>query len=186
MVTRSKILLTMGSGMAVQYMLYQVCRTSKFHDLLVLPNFYQGGSGRSDANFKAWNILNSFEFLVYIHKGLLWRYTWEKSLLVLFLFQVSANSWLSERKRVTPGYMSSLPCECTTISVYLHCQVSVSVVYFTWHTSASWDWNVDMPTHCALFSETKCSKTLNLKAILVIQNAKPMLSKLFYSNICLF
>ena len=27
--------------------------TGKFHDLLVLPNFYKGWAGRSDANFKA-------------------------------------------------------------------------------------------------------------------------------------
>ena len=67
-------------------------------------------------------------------------------------------------------------------SVYLHCQVSVSVVYFTWHTSASWDWNIDRHTHCALYSETKCSETINLGAILVIQNDKPMLSKVFFSN----
>ena len=55
-------------------------------------------------------------------------------------------------------------------SVYLHCQVSVSVVYFTWHhTSALWDWNVDMHSHCTLCLETKYLKILNAEHMPILQ-----------------
>ena len=67
-------------------------------------------------------------------------------------------------------------------SVNLQCQDSVSVLYFTWHTNALWDWNVDMHSYYALYSETKSSKILSIRVMLAIQNAKPKLPKGFYSN----
>ena len=50
-------------------------------------------------------------------------------------------------------------------SVYLQCQVSVSVLYFTWYTSALWDWNGAMHSHCALYSEKKNA----LKLLILVQ-----------------
>ena len=82
--------------------------------------------------------------------------------------------------------LDAAACHKSFSSVYFQCQVSVSVVYFTWHTSALWDWNVDKQSHWALYSETNCSKTLYNRVILLIQNAKPVLSMVCYSNIWSF
>ena len=64
--------------------------------------------------------------------------------------QVSSTGW---GKLVTRAFLTHL--------------ISVSVEHIALHSSALWDWNVDMNSHCALCSVTIFSKTFNIRPILV-------------------